>query len=250
MIRVMRNGKLGNGTQRHNAPITAKPRIVIPANGQENDGFVLRMSSAGPRRVPADLEGKKFFAEWGIEQFEAVQEFTPAAVFGASTEKGSAMLKALSLMQYAHGVFDSDAVAARKAISDAAELLIDDTELQGVFSTGSPREVANWFYPAFFTREIRGAQLVMWRTKQEQFLPAIYCPNIKTASFVAVAYRGLAACLNCYRVFSPGSISVDDSSSEKYCTVACGQRNRQKIYRLKVKQRSRSKKTARRKGKR
>ena len=74
--------------------------------------------------------------------------------------------------------------------------------------------------------------MVMWRTTQKQFLPAIYCPNARTASFLAVSYRGFGpACVNCFRIFSPDAPSIDESVSEKYCTAACGQRYRQKIYR-------------------
>jgi hypothetical protein len=213
-----------------------------------NDGFVLRVSSTRPQRVPVDLEGKKYYTEWGVEWFEPVQEFLVQEVLNLS-EKDRARLRALSLLRYAHATFNRDAITAKKAISDAAELLIDDDkELQSVFSAGNPREVAKWFYPAFFTREIKGAQVVMWRTKQEQFLPAIYCPNTTIAAFTSVSYRGLAACLNCYRVFSPDSPSIDTSVSEKYCTAACGQRYRQKIYRLREK--ARVKKSSKRKGKR
>jgi len=243
----MVNRELHHEPVSHNAAITARPRILIPATSQTNDGFVLRVSKTGPQRIPADLEGEKFFAEWGIERFEPVKEFVVKEVLDFS-EEAHARVRALSLLRYAHATHASDALAAKKAVSDAAGLLIDDQGLQSVFSTGNPREVATLFYPAFFTREIRGAEVVMWKTKDEQFLPAIYCPNSRIASFVAISYRGLAACLNCHKVFSPEEESVDGSVSEKYCTVACGQRYRQKLYRLK--QKARVKKISKRKGQR
>src|SRR5262249_45072897 len=76
--------------------------------------------------------------------------------------------------------------------------------------------------------------VVMWRTKSEQFLPAILCPNVRTASFVAAAFRGLAVCPNCLRLFDPYAERIDGSKGDKYCTAACGSRYRQRLYRRRV----------------
>lgn len=255
----MRKTKLDNAVERHNASITARPRILIPGSSESNDGFVLWQSDAGPHRIPAeipdirdkkfDFHSKKFYVEWGFETApEPVTEFVVQSVLEL-TEQERSRLKSLSLLQYAHAI--TDAIAAKKALSDAASLAIDDKEIQRVIaSLNDPRAAAEWLFVGFFNREIKSARTVVWRTKQDQFLPAIYCPNKCVASFVAVSYRGLAACLNCHKVFSPDSPSIDESTSEKYCTAACGQRYRQKLYRLKLKQKARAKKTSKRKGRR
>jgi len=248
---VMFNAKGYNYTDSHNGhitPVLARPRILIPGSAKENDGFVLRISSEGPQRWPADLEGKKFYAEWGIEWLEPVKEFLVGQVRTLSG-KDRAQLQALSLLRYAHDTFGSNQLASKKALSDAAVLLIEDKALQQVFSAGNPQDVATVFYPAFFTRQVKNAQMVMWCTHQKEFLPAIYCPDGRTASFLAVSYRGLSTCINCYKIFSPDIASVDESTSEKYCTAACGQRYRQKLYRLRQKIQN-SKSSKRKAGKR
>ena len=58
---------------------------------------------------------------------------------------------------------------------------------------------------------------------------------MKTAMFAFAAFHGAAACPNCGELFALDSRRVDGSKGERYCTAACGQRYRQKVYRLKGK---------------
>src|SRR5262249_53001489 len=94
-------------------------------------------------------------------------------------------------------------------------------------------------YGGLLREKVRKARIVLGG-----FVPAIFCPNLTVAMFVFASYRRIAVCLNCLNVFLLDLPLVDGSSSEKYCSAACGGRYRQKTYRVRV---STSKK---RKGKR
>ena len=153
-----------------------------------------------------------------------MREFVPT--FAAPDSIEQRRLRGLVLLRAAH---DSQEVIARRRLAEAAQLLLDDANLQDAFRTLSKKASAV-FYPLFFSFEMRRARQVMWLTKAEQFLPAIYCPDARTAFFVAAAYGRVTACRNCHKLFDLDSPRVDGSRSVLYCTIACGQRFRQRIY--------------------
>jgi hypothetical protein len=238
-------GRQRNDTSVHNATITrARPYLLIPATKEDHNGFAVRMSAAGPRRVPADIEGTKFYADWGLEGWQPVKEFEVGFL---KEKKDQNTLRGLVLLRGAHEESSKNRAAAEDALARAAELLVGDPLLQPVFRSGKPRDVAGTFYPAFFSREMRNAQVVIWRTGAEEFLPAILCDDARTASFVAAAFRGLAVCPNCLKLFDPYGERVDGSSGDKYCTAVCGSRYRQKLYRQRVSVKASTKKSKGRK---
>jgi hypothetical protein len=141
----------------------------------------------------------------------------------------------------------NDETAARKALNDAGQLL-DDLPQSILAGVKEPRRAAWILYSCYLTGEMKRARLVVHRNKRGEFIPVVGCPDIKTALFVFAAYRGVEACLNCQKLFAVDSARPDDSSSDRYCTAACGQRYRQKLYRLR--QKVQVKKISKRKGKR
>jgi len=149
----------------------------------------------------------------------------------STTERDRNRLRALRLLRYVHAGHDD--MAAKKALSDAGQILFDDPQFQSVFvGAKSPREAARVLYPGYFTDEIKGARLAIHRTKHGEFIPVVRCPNMTTAMFVFAAFHGIETCLNCQKLFAVDAARPDGSSSERYCTAACGQRYRQKLYRL------------------
>ena len=74
-------------------------------------------------------------------------------------------------------------------------------------------------YPALLNNRIRKPQLVMYGKRGETFLPSILCPDIPTAGFVFVSYRGVEVCPGCSKLFAP-----NPQRSQTYCSENCGQR--------------------------
>lgn len=96
------------------------------------------------------------------------------------------------------------------------------------YRQNDPKKIARNVYPDRLRQRIKKAQIVILPS----FTPAILCPDMTVAMFVFAAYRGIAVCLNCQKLFALDSERADGSVSEKYCTVACGSRSRRKLYRL------------------
>lgn len=112
-------------------------------------------------------------------------------------------------------------------------------------SAKEPRKAAA-IYAQYLTDEMRGARLMVHRGT---FVPVIRCRDMKTAMFVFGAFRGVETCLNCHKLFAVDAARPDGSAtSEKYCTAACGQRYRQKMYRRRHPAKARPKKSSKRNG--
>jgi hypothetical protein len=79
-------------------------------------------------------------------------------------------------------------------------------------------EGARWLYSEQMTREVSRCRLVMWFPNDGTGLlsPAIYCPNLKTAAFVALFRGGMRVCPRC------GILYVPDKETRDYCTPAHG----------------------------
>jgi hypothetical protein len=124
--------------------------------------------------------------------------------------------------------------ASSQEILDSARNLLQQhpriwaSTIEGI--QGQEREMAKRLYPLVFSKAMERAKVRMW-CKDGEWLPVIWCPNMKTAMYAYAAFNGVETCLNCQKLFCLDVPRVDDSRSEKYCTVACGQRFRQRIYR-------------------
>jgi hypothetical protein len=234
----MSNTKHDNDSLKHNEAITPRPAILVPSTGKDNDGWILQMGKDGPQVIEADWSPLPAYAEWGLNPLETVVEFTGAFMRVGTPERATMEANVSAKdRETLHGLLKLRAAsetapkAARRELAEAAKTLIPDARLRATFQAGRLPEVAEWFYPAYFNRELKGARLVLWLTKQKRCLPAIFCPNMKAAMFAFAAFRGVAACANCGELFTLDSQRADKSKSEKYCTAACGQRYRQKTYR-------------------
>ena len=168
----------------HNAGITARPAILIPATGQQNDGLVIQMGKAGPRfrATSFQMEGAPLpgYVEWGLK---SVREFTGAfmrvdsperAEMEANTsKKDRETWRGLLQLRATHATFPIllDEKAARRELSGASSKLIEDPRIQAAFGGGQLPKVAAWFYPAFFNRELKRTRIVLWLTKTESVRP-------------------------------------------------------------------------------
>lgn len=135
-------------------------------------------------------------------------------------------LKAISLLRYAHTSEDGETTA--KALRDAAQILLPNHPARAEL-------VKPELYISLLNRGMHGAKLVMWTSPQSQTIPAVMCPSLRVALFVATAYKAVAACANCQKLFALDAERLDGSYSERYCTASCGQKFRQRMYRLRVK---------------
>jgi hypothetical protein len=214
----------------HNAGITARPRIYFRVRPGDWDHVI--------GIAPRSREFTSAYATPGTPENKELEHST--------TKKDRNRLRALRLLRYVCA--EDDQTAARKVLTDAGQLIFEDLQLAKLFAgTEDPKQVAAASYEEFFNDEIRGARLAIHRTKRGEFVPIIRCPDVKTAMFMFAAFRGIETCLNCAKLFAVDIVRPDDSSSERYCTAACGQRYRQKLYRLREK--GRLEKISKRKGK-
>jgi len=232
--------------EHHDAAMTGRPAILFPATGKDNDGLIFQMGKDGPRVIEAaDWAQMPAYAEWGFDPPQTVLEFTVAYMrrgtpehkvmeVGVGKADRETLYNGLRRLQRVHGDM-LDTKTAREEMTAAAKVLLDDPRLRGTFQSGPPAKVAEWFYGGFFNRELQGARLVLWLTKQNQFLPAILCPSMKAAMYALAAFDGLVACRNCGEVFTTEGRRPDKSKSSVYCTAACGLRYRAKTYRVRKK---------------
>ena len=214
---VMSKDSDSNEAAGHNATITARPRIFFRGKPHEFDEVI------GVTRL---TEFTNAYATPGTTEYNEMEQ--------SMTAIDRNRLRALRLLRYVHA--ESDELAAKKALGDAGRLLFDDPQFQSVFAGAKrPRKAAQVVYSSYFTDEIKGARLAIHRTNRGEFIPVVRCPDMKTAMFVFAAFRGIETCLNCQKLFAVDAERPDGSSSERYCTGACGQRYRQKLYRLRQK---------------
>ena len=78
-------------------------------------------------------------------------------------------------------------------------------------------EGARWLYSEQMTRAVSRCRLVMWSPNQGGLLsPAIYCPNLTTAAFVALFRGGMRVCPKCGTPYAP------DKATRDYCSPKHG----------------------------
>lgn len=259
----MVNSESDNDHTRHNERITPRPAILIPATGVGNDGQIRQMGKSGPRFVAASfpLAGKDDlpgYADWGLEPIEYVREFNGRYLSLNSVERRELETQTTKAdRDTLHGLLrlratTVDPRSSQENLSAATSLLIQNTRLQAAFRTGQVPQVAEWFFPAFFNRELKDVRLVLWLTKRQQFVPAIWCPTMKAAMFAFAAFRRVAACRHCGGLFTLDTARIDGSGGETYCAAVCGQRYRQRQYRLRCESKrvSQRRKTKKRRPKR
>jgi hypothetical protein len=148
-------------------------------------------------------------------------------------------LRALRLLQYVHS---SGSAEAARELGDALEVLggAGVVERLGLSNVPKVELAANW-YAGSFNFEMKKARIVMWqRNKNETPIPAVWCPDIRTAAFVFAAFRGITVCPGCRQLFAP-----NPQHPAKYCSEKCGQRIWQREYRVREKKKLRP---AKRKG--
>lgn len=219
----------------HNVTITASPRILVlgerPDKDSEQSRKFRRVFRAElPRKSP-----KEFTRAYMTPGTPEHKEFEAAI-----SKKDRAVLSAIALLRRAQAM----KLPAAKDMADAASLLLDWRPPEWAISPVNRREGAAWHYRTLLTDGMKKTRLVMARARGG-FAPAVLCPDLRTAAFVFAAYRGVEVCAACQELFAP-----DPERGGKYCSEACGQNYRQKLYRLKLKQRDRAKKTSKRKGRR
>lgn len=216
---VMGKMEKRNEIEHHNDSITARPRIYFRERPGEWDRVI--------GIAPHTREFTSSHVTLGTPEYKEMEQ--------AITTKSRNRLRALRLLRYV--CVESDETAARKTLVDAGQLIFDDPKLAALFAAGGddPRKAASDAYRQFFNEELRGSWLAVQRTKRGEFIPVIRCDDMKTAMFAFAAFRGLETCLNCQKLFVVDAPRPDDSSSERYCSGTCGQRYRQKLYRLRVK---------------
>ena len=182
--------------------------------GEEFDASLYMSMEDEGRRV------REFTSEyWGPRYKELLEE---------TTERDRVRLKAIRLLRHAY--FGEEKTAALTILDQAGNLLFNDPKTWRNHLRGQGREAARRLYPLFFSKAMKRSRLRMW-CKDGEWMPVISCPNMTTAMFTHAAFNGVETCLNCQKLFCLDVPRVDDSRSEKYCTVACGQRFRQRIYR-------------------
>ena len=79
------------------------------------------------------------------------------------------------------------------------------------------------------------ARIVLWWVG-DRFVPAIFCPDIKTALYVRNAIDGQKICLGCGELFVP-----DRANQFYHANGRCGPRYRQRRYRDKMNRKSKTK---------
>lgn len=82
-------------------------------------------------------------------------------------------------------------------------------------SHGRKWNATRWNYSGLMADMFQDARLVIWFSeKEERFLPALYCPNWKTAAFVMTFLGRVRVCPKCSTIFIPSADNVD------YCSPA------------------------------
>jgi len=149
-------------------------------------------------------------------------------------------IKALCMLRRAYYYFGADEDSAREILKEVEELGVFREELSNEPSYKSNRSRVRILYPLMFGEALKHARVRMWPTDSGEFLPVIWCDNMTTAMFAYAAFRGVDTCQNCAKLFYTDLPRVDDSRVEKYCTVACGQRFRQRMHRRRQKSKGKS----------
>jgi hypothetical protein len=75
---------------------------------------------------------------------------------------------------------------------------------------------AQWLYSRLMNKLVQNARLILWRREKGLLMPALYCPDLKTAAFVMAVMDRIRVCPKCNGVFTPKASNVE------YCNPAHG----------------------------
>jgi hypothetical protein len=100
-------------------------------------------------------------------------------------------------------------------------------------SSGQKWNATRWNYSRLMADMFQSARLVIWFSEKEgRFLPALYCPDWKTAAFVMTFLGRIRVCPKCSTIFIPSADNVD------YCTPAHREAHRVARSRWRARQRA------------
>jgi hypothetical protein len=139
-------------------------------------------------------------------RFEVVE-----AVVGAPAE----LVAKLQLWQ-SHKTQDS-------YLSDKAldQLFASDPRIAAAYKQGPRDRIAPTILPEEFSRVLKSARLVLWWDwRKKKLRPAVSCPTLKCAQYVAAVLGDLRACPSCDKPFRP------DRPDQEYCSIQCRERFR------------------------
>jgi len=108
-------------------------------------------------------------------------------------------------------------------INEATKALIEAASAR-TFAQRHTQESAATLLAQILTKVLRHARLVLW-WNDERFLPALYCPDLKTALYVRallgiVGGKALLLCPRCGKPF------FQQRSDQGYCSVRCREAHR------------------------
>jgi len=195
-------------TRHHNASITRRPPhppILFPAPRTDMEEVI------GIARV-REFTGA-FLTPGTKEHDRLVAEVSP---------RDLAVLKGIRLLRYAA---HPDSTFARQSFDDAMRLLEGD-ETVSLLARAEPAEAAKRLYKTYLTPLLSRVRLVVPHSSQD-FVPALRCPDMKTALYCFTVFSGCEVCPNCLQLFS-----CEESEGTKYCSPRCGAAYRQRLYRL------------------
>jgi hypothetical protein len=141
---------------------------------------------------------------------------------------------ALRHLRHAYIVDDED--AAREVLYKVGELCSFPDVLTNEPSWSSNRARVREVYPLILGSALQNARIRIWPATNGGFAPVIWCPDMTTAMYTYAAFNGVESCQNCAKLFCTDMPRIDGSRSERYCTVACGERFRQRLYRKRQKE--------------
>jgi hypothetical protein len=107
-------------------------------------------------------------------------------------------------------------------------------------SVGQKWNATRWNYSRLMAHMFQNARLVVWFSqKKERLLPAVYCPDLKTAAFMMTFLGRIRVCPKCSTIFIPSADNVD------YCSPAHRDAHRVARWRDRKKREKKTEKEAR-----
>jgi hypothetical protein len=244
----------------HNATITrgllrdgassalSKPRIIFPKKDAVPRLLEWFKEGETEGSQPEDPDnwvfGKKFDMEldaW-LDDPSKAREFTseywnsPARRKELDKETSEADRDRVIALRALRHAFTADEDKARDILNRVQEKLSFPEKLAVDLPFSANRNRIRLLYPLIFSDALKNSRVRMWPTQDGEYVPVIWCEDMTAAMFAHAAFNGVEACQNCGKLFCPDLPRVDGSRAEKFCTVACGQRLRQRVYRKRRKE--------------
>ena len=230
-----------------NNTVTKLP-VLIPTGQRDAEGFVALGDQKSIKPVRSlrseDLKGShKIMAEHEAKHFYAVTMLSRAlsespdllAVHKACDLLAEAyLLKSKSDKSGGHCLppfpEPENAEEEQNSFSRAFTELLSvppETNLRALLK-GTAKRDPRWLLSVEISTVIQDAKIVLWWTRNE-FKPAIWCPDVKTAFYVHAIMGAFRICLHCSEPFLPQRPDQD------YCSVAHREAHRVARWRSKQK---------------